>query len=52
MFPVVAKKKAPSKSMMKNNEDIKNSGFAGPLLPRMHTKIALKVSEKNEKRSD
>jgi hypothetical protein len=48
----VAKKKAPSKTVVGANEEIKRGEFAKPLLPMRLTKTALSVLDKDDKRSD
>ena len=48
----VAKKKAPSKTVIGANEEIKRGEFAAPSLPMRLTKTALSVLENNDKRSE
>ena len=48
----VAKKKAPSKTVIGANEEIKRGEFAAPSLPMRLTKTALSVLDKDDKRSD
>ena len=48
----VAKKKAPSKTVIGANEEIKRGEFAAPSLPMRLTKTALSVLDKNDKRSE
>ena len=48
----VAKKKAPSKTVVGANEEIKKGEFAAPSLPMRLTKTALSVLNKDDKRSD
>ena len=47
----VAKKKAPSKTVIGANEEIKKGEFAKPLLPMRLTKTALSVLDKDDNRS-
>lgn len=49
---VAAKKKAPSKSVIDINEEIKNGDFAAQLLPVRLTKTALGALDKDDKRSN
>ena len=53
MAPVASgKKKAPSKTVIGANEEIKKGEFAEPLLPMRLTKTALSVLDKDDNRSD